>query len=108
MFPQIIKDLRLSKKMTQKEVAEKLEISRPAYTAYETGKRQPDYKTLQKIARLFNVSTDYLLGVKHKDHEQPESKVRTLAAHIDENVTDEDMREIINFIDYVRKRDNKE
>jgi len=39
-----------------------LGITRPAYTAYEMGKRQPDYETLIKLADYFNVTVDYLLG----------------------------------------------
>ena len=62
MFPEKIKELRKSKKFTQKDVAEKIGITRPAYTAYEIGKRQPDFETLQKIADLYEVSIDYLLG----------------------------------------------
>jgi Helix-turn-helix. len=54
--------LRKEKKKTQQEMADYLGITRPAYTAYETGNRHPDYDTLQKIADYFDVSVDYLLG----------------------------------------------
>lgn len=62
MFPERIKELRLSKKMTQQDVADKLGITRPAYTAYEKGKREPDFSILQSLANIFGVTTDYLLG----------------------------------------------
>lgn len=62
MFHIKIKELRNEKKLTQQEVADYLGITRPAYTAYESGKRQPDFETLQKLATLFNVTTDFLLG----------------------------------------------
>ena len=68
MFPQIIKKLRLEKKLTQQEVADKIGITRPAYTAYESGKREPDFSMLQVLADLFGVSTDYLLGRSDKRH----------------------------------------
>jgi transcriptional regulator with XRE-family HTH domain len=55
-------DLRKAKGNTQEEVARYLGVTRPAYTAYETGRRQPDYECLLKLADYFNVSTDYLLG----------------------------------------------
>ena len=67
MFPQIIKKLRLEKKLTQQEVADKIGITRPAYTAYESGKREPDFSMLQVLADLFGVSTDYLLAVLIRD-----------------------------------------
>ncbi len=54
--------LRKEKKKTQKEMAEYLGITRPAYTAYERGNRHPDYEMLNKLADYFGVQTDYLLG----------------------------------------------
>ncbi|GIN71284.1 hypothetical protein J14TS2_17590 [Bacillus sp. J14TS2] len=57
-----LSSLRKNKNKTQQEMADYLGITRPAYTAYERGNRQPDYETLQKIADFFDVSTDYLLG----------------------------------------------
>jgi transcriptional regulator with XRE-family HTH domain len=62
MLPIRLKELRNEKEYTQEEVATFLGITRPAYTAYEAGKRQPDYEILIKLANYFNVSTDYLLG----------------------------------------------
>ncbi|MFD1316997.1 helix-turn-helix transcriptional regulator [Loigolactobacillus coryniformis] len=62
MFAQKLKDLRSKKHVTQQEIADFLGISRPAYTAYESGKRQPDYDILKKLATYFNVTTDFLLG----------------------------------------------
>ncbi|MGF7186062.1 transcriptional regulator with XRE-family HTH domain [Desulfitispora alkaliphila] len=53
---------RKNKDMTQEAVAAKLGITRPAYTAYEKGRRQPDYDILNQLADIFEVSTDYLLG----------------------------------------------
>lgn len=54
--------LRKQNNKTQKEVASYIGVTRPAYTAYETGKRQPDNKILVKLATYFDVTTDYLLG----------------------------------------------
>lgn len=61
-----LKKLRAKKRLTQEKVAERVGITRPAYSAYESGKRQPDYQILGKLAALFDVSTDYLLG--NTDH----------------------------------------
>ena len=57
-----LKELRASQKLTQKDVAEKVGIARVSYTNYELGKREPDYKTILKLADLYDVTTDYLLG----------------------------------------------
>lgn len=57
-----LKALRLKNEMTQKQVASYLHIDRTTYTGYESGKRFPDAQTLCKLADLFAVSVDYLLG----------------------------------------------
>ena len=56
--------LRKEKKMTQAQMAEYLGITRPAYTCYETGMTMPAAEGLSKLADLFDVSVDYLLGRK--------------------------------------------
>lgn len=55
------KELRIKNNLTQMDIAKYLGITRAAYTNIENGKRETDYKTLDKLARLFNVSIDYLL-----------------------------------------------
>jgi len=62
MFSVRLTYLRKKKNVTQQKVADYLGITRPAYTAYEQGKRQPDYETLTKIADFFDVTVDYLIG----------------------------------------------
>lgn len=59
---QRLKELRTDTKLTQEKVARALNISREAYSLYETNKRQMNYDTICAAARLYNVSTDYLLG----------------------------------------------
>jgi transcriptional regulator with XRE-family HTH domain len=54
--------LRKENNKTQQQVADYLKITRPAYTAYERGTRQPDYDTLQRLADFFDTTTDDLLG----------------------------------------------
>lgn len=55
-------NLRNKINKTQQEMANLLGITRPAYTAYESGTRKPDYVILDKIASILETSTDYLLG----------------------------------------------
>lgn len=47
---------------TQTYVANKLGVARTTYTAYENNTKQPPMETILKIADLFNVTTDFLLG----------------------------------------------
>lgn len=48
---------------SQAAVAEALSISRMAYTQYESGHREPGLDTLIRLAQLYDVSLDYLLGL---------------------------------------------
>jgi transcriptional regulator with XRE-family HTH domain len=61
-LPERLRELRKSNNLTQAQVAEILHISRPAYTQYETGNKQPSIETLVKLADLFKTSVDYLIG----------------------------------------------
>ena len=57
-----LKEIRESKGLTQKEVAEIIGYSEIFYARYENGKREPDISTLCKLAEYFNVTVDYLIG----------------------------------------------
>lgn len=62
MLADRMSSLRLKKKKTHQEMADAIGVTRPAYTAYESGTRKPDYEILNKIADLLETTTDYLLG----------------------------------------------
>ena len=72
-----MKELRLEKKMTQTEVADALGLSITGYCGYEYGNRDPQTATLVKLAQLYHVSTDYLLGVNEPT---PEKKAEIILA----------------------------
>jgi len=57
-----LKELRRKKDITQEELAKQLQLSPSTIGMYETGRREPDFDTLQMIADYFHVSTDSLLG----------------------------------------------
>ena len=61
-FNKRLKELRTSKNVIQKDIAEVLEISIRAYQHYETGTRYPDFPGLIKLADYFDVSLDWLTG----------------------------------------------
>jgi len=61
-----LKSLRLEKKLTQRQVADRIGLAISAVSSYESGSRYPSYDVLVKLARIFHVSTDYLLGMTDK------------------------------------------
>ena len=65
-FGNVLKALRLRDNMTQAQLAQKLRLTKSVISAYETGLRLPSYDVLIHIAKIFKVSTDYLLGMEQK------------------------------------------
>lgn len=49
--------------MSQQQVAERLQIKQQSYARYENGTGEPNLQTVTEIARIFDVSCDYLLGL---------------------------------------------
>ena len=58
-----LKSLRQQRGLLQKQVATQLGITESGYGFYEQGKRKPDSEMLKKIAAIYGVSADYLLGI---------------------------------------------
>ncbi len=56
-----IRELRISREISQKEFAEAIGVPANTLCQWETGKRAPDYEMLKKISAYFGVSVDYLL-----------------------------------------------
>lgn len=63
MFSERLKRLRMEKGITQKELADRLHISRSTIAGYESLGKEPDGEKLCALAEFFEVSVDYLLGI---------------------------------------------
>lgn len=59
-----LKELRKKNNFTQSEVAQKLQLTRPTYNAYEQNICEPNIDTLIKLADFYHTSIDYLVGRK--------------------------------------------
>lgn len=80
-FSEVFKELRISKNLSQAELAEELKISKSAVSMYERGQRNPDFETLEIIADYFNVDMNYLLG---KNQDNVEKKNISSGYYLDE------------------------
>lgn len=58
-----LRKLRESRHLQSADVANAIGMSRQGYNNYETGSRNPSLDTIVKLAKFYNVSTDYILGV---------------------------------------------
>lgn len=81
-----IAELRKEHGLNQKELAKKIEVSRSALSLYEIDRREPDLETVKKIASLFGVTTDYLLGAEGEDTMGTEEKINEIAQRVGRNI----------------------
>ena len=84
-----LKELRKENGYTQEDIAKKLGLTKSAYGYYEQAKTVPDAHTLSKLANIFNVSVDYLLG--RTDERNNNSK----SNKIDINKNEKDVEELL-------------
>lgn len=63
-FGKILKDLRTERHMSQQQLADLLNISQSAIAKWELGKTEPTASAIVSVALFFDVSCDFLLGLK--------------------------------------------
>ena len=71
-FSQKLKKLRSENKITQEQLAKSINVERSLIGKYESEAAMPSNDTLIKIAQFFNVTTDYLLGVRQRTNSNDE------------------------------------
>ncbi|EHJ4868306.1 helix-turn-helix transcriptional regulator [Listeria monocytogenes] len=99
-----VKKLAEKNKISLKELAIKLNMGENAIYSWKV--KTPGADKLKAVADYFNVSTDYLLG--RTDNPQIGKDITeeavTLAAHIDPSATEEDMKKILEYIDFIQQK----
>lgn len=74
VFGKRLRELRMERKLSQRDLGKYLKVAPSTIAMYETGKREPDFETVSRVAEYFGVATDYLLG---------QTDVRAKAAVVD-------------------------
>ncbi|WP_337936954.1 XRE family transcriptional regulator [Acidaminococcus fermentans] len=77
-FAEKLKELRQQKGMTQSELAKLLKMQRSTLGMYETGKREPNFETLNMFANFFNVDMNTLMDMNNTSNQNPSSPVRSI------------------------------
>lgn len=94
-FGDKLRTLRTEAGMTQTDLAKRLNITKSVVSYYELQERTPSPDVLIKLADIFHVSTDYLLGINHK-------KMIDVS-----DLSEEDIRFLLITIETLRKKNNK-
>lgn len=110
-----IKVLRLERNIKQVDLAKAVSVSQAALSGYETGKYEPDFDTLKRIAAYFDVSIDYLLGGKLDSRDNVSATEDDIKAAFwggDKDLSAEDMdamwADVKNFAAFVAQRKKQE
>ncbi|SDZ68776.1 Transcriptional regulator, contains XRE-family HTH domain [Evansella caseinilytica] len=110
-FGERLRELRKSKtKLTMKEFGQIFSLAESTISGYENGARMPDMEILDKFAKYFDVSLDYLLGRSYSPSSIPErqSDDESIFFFDQENITEEEMEELKKHLDYLRYRASQE
>ena len=83
-----INELRIASGWSQVQLAEKLNISKQTVSNWENDNIQPSIEMLVRIANLFSVSTDYLLGLDNLTHINVEGVPVSFVAHLTQIIED--------------------
>lgn len=63
IFAERLKDLRIERELSQRELAKLLNVSHSAVAQWESESRSPNAEAVVALAKFFEVSADYLLGL---------------------------------------------
>lgn len=94
-FGRTLRELREKSGMSQKELAARVGVTPESISLYELHERKPKHETLVKLASVFRVTTDYLLGIEKR-------KILDLSG-----LTDEDVYIIEQLVESMRNKNEK-
>ena len=109
-FSDTLTSLRKMYGMTQQQVADRTGLTRSAVGMYETGKREPDFETLQQIAEFYHVDMNTLLTGKTADTGEMDELLETLRNREDmrmlfklaRDATPADVKKAVKIIEALR------
>lgn len=94
-FTDIIIELMKQEGLSQKELAEKINVTEASMSRYIKGERIPRIDVLVKLANVFNVSIEYLQGLKEVDDF---NEIKRIVARNSKNMTDEQKMELAKML----------
>src|SRR5699024_2510245 len=104
------------RKWTQQYVADKIGVARVTYTAYENGTKTPPPDIINKVADLFDVTADYLLGRSDKPNQTEEEEFQAFINDPElerwyrelPKSEEEDLRRLRQIWQIIKEKENKE
>ena len=102
-FGKRLRELRKRRGLSAEQLGDKIGVARTTVFGYEQGQRIPDMITIKKIAELFNVTVDYLVGTQLKP---PSHNVREVLSRSDLTwdgipLTEEELKQTRDFLSWI-------
>ncbi|PFD16684.1 helix-turn-helix domain-containing protein [Bacillus cereus] len=109
IFGQNLRNIRTLRKISLHALGKELDVTGSAISAWELGKKEPNFDMLKKIANYFMVSTDYLLNHQVLENEEQKKEVVTQLANKlyaksqDIPVFEKELLSYIAYLDFKKK-----
>jgi len=85
------------KKMTQRDLAQKIDLDESTLSRIIKGDRTPNIETLSNIATILHVTTDYLLDIENNTKFDSQREIRLIARNLSK-LTREEKKELVNIL----------
>ena len=103
MLKDRLPELRKKKGLTQVEFAREFKISNGTIGMWETGRREPDFDTLKRLAGFFDVTTDFLLGVEVSAPKEPPTSIPARLDRAEfEGLTPDEVDRLAEFAKFIK------
>lgn len=104
-FSDNLRILRAEYRLTQQDIGDIVGLTAQAVSKWENNLAEPDNESLKKLAKHFNVSVDYLLGIKE---EKETNALDNLLFSKAKELSDDDKKAILGVINAIKKDVNKD
>ncbi len=111
MFNESLKEIRTQSGISQKALAEKLFVSQQTVAKWETGKATPNPDMVVKLAEIFQVTTDELLGNESPAASRSQQSNETVLDDVEfafygeiKDFTDEERQDLIDFVQFIKSK----
>ena len=109
MFGEKLKELRKTKNLTQTDIAKMFNVTDATVSTWEVGKAQPSFDILIELAKYFNVSTDYLLGITDSDKPKIEKLRQTLleaGIMVGTDLSYDELNRALRIVEMMKEKNN--
>lgn len=103
MFGDNLRALRKKKGLSQDDMAERLGILTRTYGSWERSEREPNFDMTKKIAEMFDVSIDSLIGKEERTKKEILRRVQDL-----KDLPEDQLQKILEYADFIVKSEKKE